>query len=86
MRFKDRAKNVVNDICVSLGAEPDDQQAKIMADIVEKALLQVVLDERENFMGAALNVCSPDKDRAHKFESEMKRQHEALIANLQGMR
>jgi len=86
MKFSDYADQAVRSIAEILGVKPSADQAKNVNHIIEKAIINAVLDERSRCATVAMNVCEADLDLAHKIGAEISRANEALIANLSSMR
>ena len=52
----------------------------------EKAMVDALVEANQRCTQAAMQCCSADRDMAHKVAAEIERSHQALIANLSGMR
>ena len=86
MSITDRAETAVNEIAEAMGVTPSGDQAKDMNRIVQQAIIDAVLEERSRCTKAVDTVCSADRDLAHKIADEIRRNEEALIANLSSLR
>ncbi len=86
MSITDHADAAVSDIAEALGAAPSEDLAKDMNRIILQAIIDAVLEERSRCVTVAANVCSADKDLAHKIADEIRLNETALIANLSSMR
>ncbi|MDX1574788.1 MAG: hypothetical protein R3285_01260 [Kiloniellales bacterium] len=86
MSFRNRAERAAAAISGLLESSPDADQAKAIADAVEKEIIEAVLEESERCVRVAHQCCSPDLDKAHKIAEGIKRTHTALIANLSSLR
>ena len=51
-----------------------------------QAIIDAVLEERSRCATVVKTICSADKDLAHKIADEIRRNEEALIANLSSLR
>lgn len=69
-----------------LGLAPDEEQSKGVLEIIEQAVINAMLEEGERCSNVARVCCSPDLDRAHKIAEQIRRQNQALIANLSSLR
>ncbi len=86
MSITDHAETAVNDIAEALGSTPSEDLAKDMNRIILQAIIDAVLEERSRCATVVKTICSADKDLAHKIADEIRRNEEALIANLSSMR
>lgn len=86
MSFRSRAEHAAGVIGGFLEIEPESDQAKAIADAVEKEIIEAVLEESERCVTVARQCCSPDLDKAHKIAEGIKRTHTALVANLSSLR
>ena len=86
MSFRNRAEYAAGVISGLLETSPKADQAKAIADAIEKEIIEAVLDESERCVKVAHTCCSPDLDRAHKIAEGIKRTHTAMIANLSSLR
>ena len=86
MTIRSRAEKAANEVLASLAASPSDDQTKQVVQVIERAIIEAILEEQERFVGVARKCCDPDTDKAHKISEEVALHKEALIANLSGMR
>lgn len=86
MNFRNRAERAAEAIGGLLESSPNADQAKAIADAVEKEIIEAVLEESHRCVEVAHKCCSPDLDRAHKIAEGIKRTHTALVANLSSLR
>ena len=86
MNFRTRAEHAAGVISGLLKTSPNADQAKAIADAIEKEIIEAVLDESERCVKVAHTCCSPDLDKAHKIAEGIKRAHTAVIANLSSLR
>ena len=86
MSFRNRAERAADAVGELLETGPDADQAKAIADAIEKEIIEAVLEESERCVKVAHTCCSPDLDKAHKIAEGIKRTHTALIANLSSLR
>jgi hypothetical protein len=86
MELRTYAENAARSVYEILGAAPTQDQAKRVADALERAAIEIVLEERKRFETVAQECCSPDLDTAHKIAAQVRRDNAALIANLSALR
>ncbi len=80
MTSLERAEHVSRSIFSALQISPDADQAAAAVDIIEKAIIEVVLEERQRCAGVALAHGTPDADRANKIAVAIRRAEDAKIA------
>ena len=86
MPLGERAEKAAATIAELLGSDLDPEHAEQIKKVVEAAMVDAYRDCTERNAQAALQVCEPDLDKAHKIAEEMRRKNAALIANLSSMR
>ena len=86
MNFRNRAERAAGAVSELLEPSPDSAQVKMIADAIEKEIIEAVLDESERCVKIAHSCCSADLDKAHKIAEGIKRTHTALAANLSALR
>ena len=80
MTLRERADRVAKSIFSALQMSPDSDQAKEATDIIEKAIIDVVLEERQRCAGVAVSHGTPDADLASKIAADIRRAKDAEIA------
>ncbi len=80
MTLRERADRVAKSIFSALQASPDADRAKEATDIIEKAIINVVLEERQRCAGVAVAHGTPDADLASKIAADIRRAKDAEIA------
>ncbi len=70
----------------ALELSPSEAQTKKVVAVIEKAMVEALVEANQRCTQAAQRCCSADQDMAHKVAAEIERSHKALIANLSGMR
>ena len=80
MTSLERAEHVSRSIFSALRISPDADQATAAADIIEKAIIEVVLEERTRCAGVAVAHGTPEADRANKIAEAIRRADDAKIA------
>jgi hypothetical protein len=80
MTLRERAESVANTVFRALHTSPSADQAKRATDLIERAIIDVVLEERQRCASVASAHGTPDADLAHKIAEEIRRVDDALIA------
>ena len=86
MTSLERAEHVSRSIFSALQISPDADQATAAVKIIEKAIIEVVLEERQRCAGVAVAHGTPeahgtpDADRANKIAVAIRRAEDAEIA------
>ncbi len=80
MTLRERADRVAKSIFSALQTSPDADRAKEATDIIEKAIIDVVLEERQRCAGVAVAHGTPDADLASKIAADIRRAKDAEIA------
>ena len=86
MNLTEKSENVARGVFDALGISPDSDQSRKVAAIVEKAIIDAVLETKSQCLDVAAECCAPDKDLAHKISKDQRLATEALIANLSSLR
>ncbi len=86
MDYKARARTVATAVCQALGVDPSRKTYDKVADVIECALMDAVVEDLEHCADVAVKCGSADRDLAYKIASEIRRKQTALIANLSSMR
>ncbi len=86
MSFRKRADKATQAAAAALGATPTPEQAKAVADVIERAIIDSYRDAASHCAQVASDCCSADQDLAHKVAEQIKRANTALIANLSSLR
>ncbi len=79
MTLRERADRVAKSIFSALQMSPDSDQAKEATEIIEKAIIDVVLEERQRCANVAVAHGTPDADRANKIATAIRRAEDAEI-------
>ncbi len=80
MKLRERADHVAKSVFSVLQTTPDADRAKQVADAIEKAIIDVVLEERQRCANVAVAHGTPDADRANKIAEAIRRAEDAEIA------
>ena len=80
MTLRERADRVAKSIFLALQMSPDADQEKEATDVIEKAIIDVVLQERQRCANVAVAHGTPDADRASKIAEAIRRAEDAEIA------
>jgi hypothetical protein len=79
MKLRERAGRVAKSVFSALQTTPDADQVTAATDIIEKAIIDVVLEERQRCAGVAVAHGTPDADRASKIAEAIRRAEDAEI-------
>ncbi len=79
MTLRERADRVAKSIFLALQMSPDADQTKEATDVIEKAIINIVLEERQRCANVAIAHGTPDADRANKIAEEIRRAEDAEI-------
>ncbi len=80
MKLRDRADRVAESVFSALQTSPDADRAKAATDLIEKAIIDVVLEERQRCASVAVAHGTPDADRASKIAAAIRRAEDAEIS------
>jgi hypothetical protein len=83
MTIRSAAEKATNEVFSSLAAASSEDQAK---QAIERAVIVVIPEEQERFVGVARQCCEANTDKARKITQEITRHKDVLIANLSGIR
>ena len=86
MDLRNRAERAAAGVFETLAASPTEDQAKRVTVQIEKALIDVLLQEGKRCADVARDCCAADHDLARKVAREVRLSNEALIANLSALR
>ncbi len=80
MTLRERAESVAKSVFGALQVSPNDDRAKAATDAIEKAIINIVIEERQRCAGVAIAHGTPDADRANKIAEEIRRAEDAMVA------
>ncbi len=80
MTLRERAASLAKSVFRALQASPNDDQEKAATDVIEKAIINIVLEERQRCANVASAHGTPDADRANKIAEAIRRAEDAEIA------
>ncbi len=86
MDFRERACSAAKNVSGIMQTAPSAELEQQVAAVIERAMIDAVLEDGQRSVEAAVNCCSADKDLAHKIAEEIRRSNTALIANLSSLR
>ena len=86
MSFREQADKATQAAAEALGTTPTPEQAKAVADVIERAIIESYQDAAGRCAKVASACCAEDRDLAHKVADEIRRANTALIANLSSLR
>ncbi len=79
MKLRERAESVAKSVFGALQVSPNDDRAKAATDVIEKTIINTVLEERQRCANVAIAHGTPDADRANKIAEEIRRAEDAEI-------
>ncbi len=79
MTLRERADCVAQSVFSALQMSPDADRANEATDVIEKAIIDVVLEERQRCANVAVAHGTPDADRASKIAEAIRRAEDAEI-------
>ena len=86
MSFREQSDKTASAVAEALGTAPTPEQAKAVAELIERAIIDSYQDAASRCATVASECCSEDQDLAHKVADEIRRANIALIANLSSLR
>jgi len=86
MKLRKHSKKVAEQIAATLKIDFNEEQRLDIINIIEKELINTVLEARNNCAKAALSTDTPHTDLAHEISRRIHRANEVLITNLKSMR
>ncbi len=86
MSFREQADKVTQAAAEALGATPTPEQAKAVADVIERAIIDSYRDAAAHCAEVASKCCAEDQVLANKVAEQIERANTALIANLSSLR
>lgn len=86
MNISENANSTAGAVCALLGVDPDEARLREVSRVIERSIINAVLNEAERYTHVVMNCCSPDLDMAHKLTKEIRASNQALMANLSSMR
>ena len=86
MNFRERAERAAEAVCEMLHVEASEDLQKRVTDVIERAVIDAVVEDGERCTEVVMDCCSADRDLAHKIADEIRRAHTVLVANLSSMR
>jgi len=85
-RLREIAKEATGDIAKLIDGQFTAEQSQQIGQIVEQAVIKGMLEGQHRAVDAALHCPESDQDLAHKIATNIRRENDALIANLSSMR
>ncbi len=80
MKLRERADRVAKSVFSALQTSPDADRVTAATDVIEKAIIDVVLEERQRCASVAVAHGTPDADRASKIAAAIRRAEDAEIS------
>jgi len=85
-RLQEIAKEATGEISALLDGKFTPEQSTEVGRIVEQAVIKGMLEGQHRAVDAALHCPESERDMAHKIATAIRRENDALIANLSSMR
>ncbi len=86
MNLRDRAEGAAAGVFETLAATPTEDQERKVTELIEKAVIDALLEEGKRCADVARRCCAADDDLARKVAREVRLSNVALIANLSALR
>lgn len=86
MNISENANSTASAVCALLGVEADEERLRQVSRLIERSIINAILNQAERYTHVVMNCCSPDLDLAHKLAAEIRSSNQALVANLASMR
>ena len=86
MTIRSRSEDAAGKVTDALSLSLSEEQTKELVMIIERAVIDAMVEANQRCTQVAKDCCSADRDMAHKIADEIERSHKALIANLSAMR
>ena len=83
--LRERADAATKEVQDILGVSADTQPKEI-ADAIERAITNALLEERKRCTDVAFKCCGDDREKGQTIAEEINRINTALVANLSAMR
>ena len=83
--LRERAEAATKEVRDILGVSADTQPKEI-ADAIERAITNALLEERKRCTDVASKCCGDDREKGQTIAEEINRINTALVANLSAMR
>ena len=83
--LRERADAATKEVQDILGVSADTQPKEI-ADAIERAITNALLEERKRCTDVASKCCGDDREKGQTIAEEINRINTALVANLSAMR
>ncbi|HFC05310.1 MAG TPA: hypothetical protein ENJ55_06360 [Rhizobiales bacterium] len=80
------AATATDEINKIAGSDLSDEQKKQIANIIDNAVIQAMLEGQHRAVDATLNYSEADEDLTHKIARAIRRKNDVLIANLTSLR
>ncbi len=86
MKLSKHAEGAAKDVTSHLKITPGKKQMDQIARIIEKAIVEAVVEHRTKCADVVVKAGSEDTDLAHAIRDKIRRKTDVLIANLSAMR
>ena len=86
MKLREHAEQAAAEIFQNLGMSTNNQQIHEVGDIIEKAVIEAVVETRNCCASAAMHQSEGEQGLAHNIANEISQTSEVLIPNLSSLR
>ena len=86
MNISENATSTASAVCAILGVDADEERLRQVSRLIERSIINAILNQAERYTHVVMSCCSADMDLAHKLAGEIRTSNKALIANLASMR
>lgn len=86
MNISENARSTASAVSAIFGVDADEETLRKASQLIERSIINAILNESERYNHVILNCCSADLDLAHKLNEEIRASNKALMANLESMR
>ena len=86
MSFREQADKAAHAVAEAYGTKTTPEQAKAVADVIERAIIESYRDAAAHCAEVASKCCAEDRALANKVAEQIERANTALIANLSSLR
>jgi hypothetical protein len=86
MNIQERAESAAAGVIETLAASPTEAQTKKVTQLIERVVIDAMIEEGKRCAGVARECGVADRDVARRVAHEIRVSNEALIANLSSLR
>ena len=86
MNIRERAQSAAAGVIETLAASPTEAQTKKVTQLIERVVIDAMIEEGKRCAGVARECGVPDREVARRVAREIQLSNKALIANLSSLR